>query len=172
MSRETCCTVTFCCSLACPWVVLPNLIGCCCLAACMVSLSTLGLSMMLQMHQSLSCILQSQLDLIPERCPPCKMHQEVLLRCIPTYSTQAVRVSIIWRGVPGLEPTCELVEHRKQQEGNFDIVSGTRYAPEGGVYGWDFRRKLTSRGANILASTLLQPGVSANPRPLLEAHIQ
>ncbi|KAK9836775.1 hypothetical protein WJX74_007773 [Apatococcus lobatus] len=49
---------------------------------------------------------------------------------------------------------------RKQQEGNFDIVSGTRYAREGGVYGWDFKRKLTSRGANILASTLLQPGVS------------
>ena len=48
----------------------------------------------------------------------------------------------------------------KQQEGNFAIVTGTRYVTGGGVYGWDFRRKLTSRGANILASVLLQPGVS------------
>lgn len=45
---------------------------------------------------------------------------------------------------------------RAQAEGGFDIVSGTRYAPGGGVAGWDFRRKLTSRGANVLASTLLQ----------------
>ena len=48
---------------------------------------------------------------------------------------------------------------RKQEESNYDIVTGTRYAVGGGVYGWDFKRKLTSRGANILASVLLQPGV-------------
>lgn len=48
----------------------------------------------------------------------------------------------------------------KQKEGNYDIVTGTRYAGNGGVYGWDLRRKLTSRGANFLASTLLRPGVS------------
>lgn len=59
--------------------------------------------------------------------------------------------------------------HRKQQEGGFDIVSGTRYAPQGGVYGWDFKRKLTSRGANILASTLLQPGVRSTAYPALSA---
>ena len=59
----------------------------------------------------------------------------------------------------------------KQQEGDFAIVTGTRYVTGGGVYGWDFRRKLTSRGANILASVLLQPGVSnmasnlLNPAP-------
>ncbi|XP_047395009.1 dolichol-phosphate mannosyltransferase subunit 1 isoform X2 [Sciurus carolinensis] len=31
---------------------------------------------------------------------------------------------------------------RKQKEGNFDIVSGTRYKGNGGVYGWDLKRKL------------------------------
>lgn len=48
---------------------------------------------------------------------------------------------------------------RLQAAGRHDVVSGTRYAPGGGVAGWDFRRKLTSRGANVLASTLLQPRV-------------
>ena len=28
------------------------------------------------------------------------------------------------------------------------------------MFGWNFKRKLTSRGANFLAATLLQPGVS------------
>lgn len=32
--------------------------------------------------------------------------------------------------------------------------------PGGGVHGWDFRRKATSRGANVLAHTLLWPHVS------------
>lgn len=41
-----------------------------------------------------------------------------------------------------------------------DIVTGTRYAPGGGVYGWDLKRKLVSRGANLFADTVLQPGVS------------
>ena len=49
----------------------------------------------------------------------------------------------------------------KQAERDADVVSGTRYAREGGVSGWDFRRKLTSCGANILAATLLQPKVCA-----------
>ncbi|KAH6932230.1 hypothetical protein HPB50_003754 [Hyalomma asiaticum] len=30
----------------------------------------------------------------------------------------------------------------KQKEGNYDVVSGTRYIGDGGVYGWDFKRKL------------------------------
>jgi dolichol-phosphate mannosyltransferase len=38
-------------------------------------------------------------------------------------------------------------------------VTGTRYVRDGGVFGWNFKRKLTSRGANYLAATLLQPGV-------------
>ncbi|KAF2225632.1 mannose phospho-dolichol synthase [Elsinoe ampelina] len=47
-----------------------------------------------------------------------------------------------------------------QAEGNHDIVTGTRYAGNGGVYGWDLKRKLVSRGANLFADTLLRPGVS------------
>jgi len=39
-----------------------------------------------------------------------------------------------------------------------DIVSGTRYARGGGVAGWDTYRKLTSCGANFLASFLLNTG--------------
>nr|XP_032659940.1 dolichol-phosphate mannosyltransferase subunit 1 [Chelonoidis abingdonii] len=33
---------------------------------------------------------------------------------------------------------------KKQKEGNFDIVSGTRYKGNGGVYGWDLKRKIIS----------------------------
>ncbi|XP_018316986.1 probable dolichol-phosphate mannosyltransferase [Mycetomoellerius zeteki] len=43
---------------------------------------------------------------------------------------------------------------------NLDVVSGTRYAQGGGVYGWDFKRKLVSRGANFLTQILLRPGAS------------
>jgi dolichol-phosphate mannosyltransferase len=52
----------------------------------------------------------------------------------------------------------------KQKElptnGGYDIVTGTRYAGNGGVYGWDLKRKLVSRGANLFADTVLRPGVS------------
>jgi dolichol-phosphate mannosyltransferase len=48
----------------------------------------------------------------------------------------------------------------KQKEANYDIVTGTRYAGNGGVFGWDLKRKLVSRGANLVADTILQPGVS------------
>ena len=41
-----------------------------------------------------------------------------------------------------------------------DMVSGTRYLPGGGVYGWDLNRKLTSRVANFLAATMLNPAAS------------
>lgn len=47
-----------------------------------------------------------------------------------------------------------------QKEKNYDIVTGTRYAGNGGVYGWDLKRKFVSRGANLFADTLLRPGVS------------
>jgi len=47
-----------------------------------------------------------------------------------------------------------------QKETKCDIVTGTRYLPDGGVYGWDFRRKLTSRVANFMATTLLNPKAS------------
>ncbi|XP_065202342.1 dolichol-phosphate mannosyltransferase subunit 1-like [Planococcus citri] len=48
----------------------------------------------------------------------------------------------------------------KQQANNADIVTGTRYIGDGGVNGWDFRRKLMSCGANFLTQFLLRPGVS------------
>lgn len=48
-----------------------------------------------------------------------------------------------------------------QAQGNYDIVTGTRYSgAEAGVFGWDLKRKLVSRGANLFADTVLQPGVS------------
>ncbi|TMW64478.1 hypothetical protein Poli38472_011358 [Pythium oligandrum] len=43
---------------------------------------------------------------------------------------------------------------------NYDIVTGTRYIGDGGVFGWDLRRKLTSRVANYLATVLLNPHCS------------
>lgn len=48
----------------------------------------------------------------------------------------------------------------KQRQTMCDVVSGTRYKQDGGVYGWDLTRKLTSRGANLLAQLLLQPNAS------------
>eukprot|EP00057_Strongylocentrotus_purpuratus_P034099 XP_793909.1 PREDICTED: dolichol-phosphate mannosyltransferase subunit 1 [Strongylocentrotus purpuratus] len=49
---------------------------------------------------------------------------------------------------------------RLQKEEQCDVVSGTRYAGNGGVYGWDLKRKIISRGANFLAQVLLRPGAS------------
>jgi dolichol-phosphate mannosyltransferase len=46
----------------------------------------------------------------------------------------------------------------KRGEKKVDIVSGTRYRRGGGVAGWDTRRKLTSCGANFLATFLLSTG--------------
>lgn len=47
-----------------------------------------------------------------------------------------------------------------QKKNDYDIVSGTRYVGSGGVYGWDFKRKLISRGANFLTQFLLRPRAS------------
>lgn len=67
----------------------------------------------------------------------------------------------------------------KQQAENADIVTGTRYIGDGGVNGWDFRRKLISCGANFLTQFLLRPGVSdltgsfrLYKKPVLEKLIQ
>ena len=59
---------------------------------------------------------------------------------------------------------------RLQEVHDLDIVTGTRYrsasSPKmsgispGGVHGWDLKRKMVSRGANFLADTVLNPGVS------------
>ncbi|KAG7213695.1 hypothetical protein KM043_002936 [Ampulex compressa] len=52
----------------------------------------------------------------------------------------------------------KMVELQKYLD--LDIVSGTRYAHGGGVSGWDFKRKLISRGANFLTQILLRPRAS------------
>uniref|UniRef100_M4EAL9 Dolichol-phosphate mannosyltransferase subunit 1 n=1 Tax=Brassica campestris TaxID=3711 RepID=M4EAL9_BRACM len=52
------------------------------------------------------------------------------------------------------------LSHHKRLETNASIVTGTGYVKGGGVHGWNLMRKLTSRGANVLAQTLLWPGVS------------
>ena len=46
------------------------------------------------------------------------------------------------------------------EETGADMVSGTRYMSGGGVYGWDLNRKMTSRVANFLAATALNPSSS------------
>ena len=48
----------------------------------------------------------------------------------------------------------------KQKEEDYDVVTGTRYAQGGGIAGWDLKRIVISRGANLLANLLLSPGVS------------
>lgn len=86
----------------------------------------------------------------------------------PKYTGYNINQEAIWRdgllytalaGSVYLQPKYILDFIAKQEEGRYDVVTGTRYAQGGGVFGWDFKRKLTSRGANILASVLLQPGV-------------
>ena len=48
-----------------------------------------------------------------------------------------------------------------QSEKNYDLVSGTRYSgKEAGVYGWDLKRKIISRGANLLTQIMLRPNAS------------
>jgi len=47
-----------------------------------------------------------------------------------------------------------------QARKNLDIVQGTRYSGPStgaGVYGWNLKRKLVSRGANLLSSFVLGP---------------
>nr|CAG4641947.1 EOG090X0B9X [Eurycercus lamellatus] len=48
----------------------------------------------------------------------------------------------------------------KQKEKDYDLVSGTRYSGDGGVFGWDLKRKVISRGANYVTQVLLRPGAS------------
>jgi dolichol-phosphate mannosyltransferase len=54
----------------------------------------------------------------------------------------------------------QMIEKQREGGADYDIVTGTRYAGDGGVYGWDLKRKFVSRGANLFADTLLRPGVS------------
>ncbi|XP_046582821.1 dolichol-phosphate mannosyltransferase subunit 1-like [Haliotis rubra] len=48
----------------------------------------------------------------------------------------------------------------KQKTHDYDIVLGTRYSGDGGVFGWDVKRKCISRGANYITQVLLWPGAS------------
>ena len=52
------------------------------------------------------------------------------------------------------------IQNRKQKENDYDIVTGTRYSGDGGVYGWNVKRKAISRTANYITQVLLRPGVS------------
>lgn len=49
---------------------------------------------------------------------------------------------------------------QRQRATNSDVVTGTRYVSQGGVCGWNLRRKLVSRVANFIAQIVLRPGVS------------
>lgn len=44
---------------------------------------------------------------------------------------------------------------RLQATNDYDVVTGTRYAGDGGVYGWDVKRKLISKGANMCVINLV-----------------
>jgi len=57
---------------------------------------------------------------------------------------------------PKFIPDFIKLQHDKQ----LDLVTGTRYVEGGGVFGWDLKRKVVSRGANLLTQILLRPGVS------------
>lgn len=48
----------------------------------------------------------------------------------------------------------------RQRTTGCDVVTGTRYVSEGGVCGWNLRRKMVSRVANFIAQIVLRPGVS------------
>lgn len=53
-----------------------------------------------------------------------------------------------------------VMDDSKTAAKKIDIVCGTRYRQGGGVAGWDLKRKVVSRGANFLATFLLNPGPS------------
>ncbi|CAH8855832.1 unnamed protein product [Trichobilharzia szidati] len=52
----------------------------------------------------------------------------------------------------------EFIKLQKQHD--YDVVTGTRYSCNGGVSGWDLKRKLISRTANYIAQVLLRPKAS------------
>lgn len=53
----------------------------------------------------------------------------------------------------------KMIEHQKLN--NYDVVSGTRYSGrQAGVFGWDLKRKIISRGANYVTQVLLRPNAS------------
>ncbi|CAL5383352.1 unnamed protein product [Camellia sinensis] len=91
---------------------------------------------------------------------------------VPTYNERlniALLVYLVFKHLPFprevhlqafVSPKCLPSFIKKQMETSASIVTGTRYVKGGGVHGWNLMCKLTSRGANVLAHTLLWPGVS------------
>lgn len=49
---------------------------------------------------------------------------------------------------------------QKMKNDKLDVVYGSRYVPRGGICGWDFFRKMTSRVANYLTVQMLDVFVS------------
>lgn len=49
---------------------------------------------------------------------------------------------------------------KKALDHDYDIVTGTRYAGDGGVSGWDWKRKFVSSGANVFTQVALGASVS------------
>lgn len=97
-------------------------------------------------------------------CTPLSFIRALMSTCQPKFIPQFIRY------VSRCLDSSLLTTSRLQQAHNLDIVTGTRYRSEstpyipetqpGGVHGWDLKRKLVSRGANFLAATMLNPGVS------------
>ncbi len=49
---------------------------------------------------------------------------------------------------------------QRQKSGDYDIVTGSRYADGGQIVGWNFKRKLISKVANFVTRLLLRPPVT------------
>ena len=83
-----------------------------------------------------------------------------LLLCSPSIFYVLSSGSLDLRGFDRHEPFVL----RMQEKTGCDVVTGSRYIKGGGVFGWNLKRKITSRGANILAQTLLQIDVFRLPK--------
>ena len=81
-------------------------------------------------------------------------------KCAMLYQIEMSLLQFFYPSSVGYAIQGTYIYFRLQEENDYDIVSGTRYIGNGGVYGWDLKRKLISRGANYLAQTLLRPGAS------------
>ncbi|KAL7009810.1 dolichol-P-mannose synthesis [Cystobasidiomycetes sp. EMM_F5] len=71
---------------------------------------------------------------------------------LPTYNERRNLPIVVW--------LLARMFSEQSKANNFDVVTGSRYIRGGGVAGWDLKRKVISRGANLLAKYALWPGVS------------
>lgn len=79
---------------------------------------------------------------------------------VPKSTHTALTLAQAIHEVPAAQPKYLLPMIERQAATGCDVVTGTRYHAQGGVFGWDLKRKVTSRGANLLAQLLLQPNVT------------